>query len=177
MDKSNVNNATGFRKLKGMHIATVRHLAETNEAQVQLEAIGYQWPSEIGRCAGRDPLIAWRSPSEKLIISTRDEELKAALSALEPGKSETMVATNLSEAFSVHELFGSHIDNWMSHLVDALSIPTHINTCSRTRMADIPILLIRMKSDKMWLLSDSAIEHYVNSWLTFSFSGAFLKVK
>ena len=140
---------------------------------VRLREFGLSWPEGICAFAGDDPYVAWRSPTEKLLLSCRGEPLALALAALAPGKFDTLVSTELSDALSVHELIGPQIDEWMAHLVDALSIPTHAGMCKRGRMADAAVFLIRINYERLWLLSDSAIKPYVKDWLAFSFSGAF----
>lgn len=173
MVKTSLMKVPQYRELVGMHIASLRHLAESNDAQNRLESIGLPWPTEIGAFAGNDPLVAWRSPTEKLLLSSQPEPLKLALTEFAPGKYDTLVATELSEALSVHEVSGPHIDEWMAHLVDALAIPTRSGTCTRARMADVAVFLIRLEPEKLWLLSDSTIETYIQNWLEFSFNGAF----
>jgi hypothetical protein len=162
-----------FRELMGLCIASVRHLADSQDAQSRFREIGLSWPKEICAFTGNDPYVAWRSPTEKLLLSCWGEPLALALAALAPGKYDTLVATDLSDALSVYELSGPQIDEWMAHLVDALSIPSLPGMCMRGRMADVAVFLIRLETEKLWLVSDSTIKPYVKNWLEFSFNGAF----
>jgi sarcosine oxidase gamma subunit len=162
-----------FHELTGVRIASVQHLADSQDAQTRFEEIGLSWPLENCTFAGSDPCVAWRSPTEKLLLSCRGEALAVALAELSPGKHDTLVATDLSEALSVHQLSGPQIDEWMAHLVDALSIPSHPGMCKRGRMADVAVFLIRLDAEKLWLVSDSTIKPYIKNWLEFSFEGAF----
>jgi hypothetical protein len=40
-------------------------------------------------------------------------------------------------------------------------------------MVDIPVLLLRLRSDQLWLLADRTIAPYIRNWLTYSHEGAF----
>lgn len=175
MDKvlPNHNAVPGYRELTGIHIATVRHFPDDMKARVCLSDAGISWPTDIGAVVGADPYVAWKSPTEKLVLSTRGEPLFLPMGALAPGKFDTAVATILSESLSVHELSGQLIDEWLAHMVDALSIPASTGKCSGARMADVAVFLIRLDPERVWILSDSSIRPYIQNWLDFTFSGAF----
>ena len=163
----------GCREVSGLHIATLRHLPDDRAAAACVAALALPWPLDPGVLAGDDPYLAWRSPTECLLIGTDAQPVSHLLETLAPGRSETAMACEMAEALAVFELYGPKLDDWLCHLVDSLSIPRERGRSSRARMVDIPVLLLRLRSDQLWLLADRTIAPYIRNWLTYSHEGAF----
>lgn len=99
--------------------------------------------------------------------------LEALLTAMAPGQTDSAVAANLSDAMVAIEVHGPFIDRWMAHLVDYAVLPREPGFCARGRMADVAVLLLRLQTDRLWLIVDRPIAAYVENWLAFSYEGAF----
>ncbi len=163
----------GCRLLAGVSAVTVRHFPGDTSALSATQAAGLVWPDSPGRLTGEDPWTAWRSPQEMLLIGLRRGPLHAVLQSLAPGRSESAVALDLSEALAVFELHGPQIDDWLSHLVDALAIPRQSGCATRCRLADVPVLLLRPDPERVWLVADRPTAPYLGNWLAYAHQGAF----
>ncbi len=171
------SSAPGCRQLSGVTALTIRHFAGDSSARAAVLAQGLNWPELALSVSGQDPYLAWRSPQETLALGLRGEPLHALLAALAPGRSETAVAIDLSESLAVFELHGVQLDAWLSHLVDALSIPRQTGQCTRCRLADIAVLLLRLDPERVWLVADRPVAPYLSNWLSYSHQAAFEAVR
>ncbi len=165
--------APGCRQLSGISVATIRHFGGDSSAREAVQAQGLEWSEVPGSLTGHDPWLAWRNPQETLALSLHPQALHSVRDALAPGRSETAVAIDLSESLAVFELHGALLDDWLSHLVDALAIPRQSGQVWRCRLADIPVLLLRLDPERVWLVADRPIAPYLSNWLLYSHEGAF----
>lgn len=163
----------GAREITGLQVCSVRYLPGDSTASKAVAALGMAWSEVPGKLVGNDPFLAWRSPRESLLLSSSREPISQMLQALAPGQSASAIAIDMSEAFAVFELHGPQIDVWLSHLVDAMSVPREAGQSSRARLADVAVFLLRMASDRLWMLADRSISPYIGNWLAFSHEGAF----
>ena len=163
----------GSRLLSRVCAVAVRHFPGDASAQRAAQAADLEWPDKPGLLTGDDPWMVWRSPQEMLLIGLRQEPVHAVLQSLAPGRSDCAVALDLSEALAVFELHGPQIDDWLSHLVDALAIPRQSNSVTRCRMADVPVLLLRLDLERAWLVADRPTAPYVGNWLAYAHEAAF----
>jgi hypothetical protein len=163
----------GCQLLAGVSAVTVRHFPGDTSAQAAAQAAGLSWPGTPGLFTGDDPWMAWRSPHETIVIGSRSAPLQALLQSLAPGRSDTAVALDLSEALAVYQLHGPLLDDWLSHLVDALAIPRQAGRATRCRLADVPVLLLRLDPERVWLVADRPIAPYLGNWLAYAHEGAF----
>lgn len=163
----------GYRALQGLTTISVRHFAQDVSAHYAFESLDLTWPALPGMLGGSDPWLVWRSPDEILAIGTPSATLGALMSALQAGRSETACAIELSEGLAVYELYGSNIDAWLGHLVDAAAIPSMTGSSARCRLADVPAMLLRTGADRLWLIVERTVGPYVEDWLHYSHEGAF----
>jgi sarcosine oxidase gamma subunit len=163
----------GYRQLTGITAVTVRHFAGDNSAHDAVLAQGMAWSDTAGMLTGQDPYLAWRSPQERIALGQQAQPLHALLASLAPGRSDTAVALDVSEALTVFELQGARLDAWLAHLVDAISIPRQSGQCTRCRLADIPVLLLRLDPERVWLVADRPVAPYLSNWLSYSHEAAF----
>lgn len=163
----------GCRQLSGFTALTIRHFAGDRSASEAVLAQGLIWPNEPGALAGQDPWLAWRSPQEIMALGFQSAPLHALLHVLAPGRSETAMAVDVSQAFAVFELHGPLLDAWLSHLVDAATIPRQAGRACRCRLVDVPVLLLRLSPEHVYLVADRPITPYLGNWLAYSHSGAF----
>jgi len=163
----------GCRQLSGFTALTIRHFAGDRSASAAVQAQGLIWPGVPGALTGQDPWLAWRSPQETLALGFQSAALHALLQALAPGRSETAVAVDASQALAVFDLHGPLLDAWLSHLVDAAAIPRQPGRVCRCRLADVPVLLLRLDPERLCLIADRPIAPYLGNWLAYSHTGAF----
>jgi hypothetical protein len=154
-------------------VLSVRMLADDTAAPQALERAGLPWVNVPGEWAGSDPFVVWRSPHERLVLGRRSEVLQAVRQALVPGLQASALAVDLSEAMAVTELLGPALDDWLAHLVDAHAIPRQPGLASGCRMADVPVLLLRLRADCVWLAVERPLLPHINHWLAFAHYGAF----
>lgn len=163
----------GCSQLSGFTALTIRYFAGDRSASEAVQARDLIWPSVPGELTGHDPWLAWRSPQETLALGFQSAPLHALLHALAPGRSETAMAVDVSQALAVFELHGPLLDAWLSHLVDAAAIPRQAGRVCRCRLADIPVLVLRLDPERVYLVADRTIAPYLSNWLAYSHSGAF----
>lgn len=161
------------RQLSGVSLLTVRHEDGEASARKAVQDLGLVWPATHGQVTGRGPWLARVRPDETIFLAMSAAHCHALLQALSPGRSETAMAADLSEALTVHELVGRGIDGWLARVVDASAIPREPGRITRCRFADMPAYLLRHASDRLWLLADWSITDYVESWLAYARQGAF----
>lgn len=163
----------GFVRLSGLTVITLRHLAGDTSARAAVQDQGLPWCEAPGELTGSGPWLAWRSPRETLALGFDATLLPALLQALAPGRSESAVAVDLSQALAVFELQGARIDEWLAHLVDASSIPRQAGRAARCRMMDVAVFLLRLDANRLLLLVDRPVAAYVENWLAYAHEGAF----
>ena len=166
----------GCRQLSGFTAVTIRYFAGDRSASEAVQAQGLIWPNVPGELSGHDPWLAWRSPQETLALGFQSDALNALhalLQALAPGRSESALAVDVSQALAVFELHGPLLDAWLAHLVDAAAIPRQAGRVCRCRLADVAVLLLRLDPERVYLVADRPIAPYLGNWLAYSHSGAF----
>lgn len=163
----------GCRRVRGLTALTIRHFAGDTQAADAVRAQGLAWSNVPGDVTGNDPWLAWRGPQETMALGSSEKQLDAIRDALAPGKCESAMAADLSDALAVFELHGPRLDDWLAHLVDATAIPREPGRCSRARLADAAVLLLRLEPKRLLLVVDRPIHGYLENWLAFSHDGAF----
>ena len=74
-------------------------------------------------------------------------------------------AIEVSDGVLGLELHGSQVDELLRRLVDSHSLPGPPGSAVRARLADIAVVLVRQRSDTVWLLADRSDAHYLSNWL------------
>jgi sarcosine oxidase gamma subunit len=166
----------GCRRVRGLTAITIRHFPGDASAAEAVRTQGLVWSNLPGELSGSEPWLAWRSPNETIALGFTAAPIQAVLAALAPGRSASAMAANLSDALAVFELHGPRIDEWLAHLVDASSIPRDPGRCSRSRLADAAVMLLRLQADRLWLVVDGPVATYLENWLAFSHEGAFAPI-
>jgi sarcosine oxidase gamma subunit len=167
----------GCRRLGGFGALTIHRDAADTSAGQALAAHGLAGPGTpgpfAGACTDADPLIAWRSPHEWLMLSLQPARCAPVLAALAAGRSATAFAAELSDALVLYELHGPQLDAWLSRLVDAQAVPRTAGGASPCRLADVSVLLLRLQADRLWLAADRTLAPYLDEWLAYAHAGAF----
>jgi heterotetrameric sarcosine oxidase gamma subunit len=169
--------------LEGLRVLTLCHAQHGVSVREALASLGLPWPQHVGDIHGdragdqctAATLLVRRHPEEILMIGQGEAAatLEALAAALAPGQHSDAVVIDLSHGNTVIALEGPQLDAWMSHLVDAQALPTHSGRASHTRLADVPVALLRLAPERLWLLADRAVSPYIANWLAFSHQGAF----
>jgi len=163
----------GWRIVCEFAAVTIRHFPGDTCARDAAQQLGLAWSDAPGRLTGADPWLAWRSPQETIAFGLGRGRPQRLLELLAPGRSESAVAMDLSESLGVIELHGSRLDEWLARLVDAMSIPREAGRCTRARMAEAAVLLLRLENDRIWMVLDRSIRAYAENWLAYAHEGAF----
>lgn len=163
----------GSRVVSGCAVVTIRHFPGDTSARDAVRQLGLAWPGDPGELTGSDPWLAWRSPQESIAFGLERDRPQRLLERLAPGRSESAVAIDLSEALGIVELHGPRLDEWLAHLVDASSIPRRPGRATRARMAEAAVLLLRLADERLWLMLDRPILAYAENWLAWAHEGAF----
>jgi sarcosine oxidase gamma subunit len=163
----------GCRLLERFEALTIRHFPGDVSARAAVEATGLPWSDVPGRLLGDDPYLAWCAPQELLAAGLHASPLRSLREALKPGRSDTAMAVDISDAMAAFELAGPRLDAWLCRLVDNMAIPKEAGRATRCRFADAAALLMRLETDRLWLVVDHAIAPYVRQWLAFAHEGAF----
>jgi len=122
----------GWRVVSDVAAIAIRHFPGDTSACDAVRQVGLGWADLPGELIGTDPWLAWRSPQESIAFGLERERLQPLLERLAPGRSDSAVAMDLSDALGVIELHGSRLDEWLARLVDAMSVPRRPGRCART---------------------------------------------
>lgn len=158
----------GFRVLSGVAAVSIRFLAGDTSARAAVEAQGLPWVQSPGEMTGTDPFVCWRAPQELLAIGLNAAPLHALLARLAAGQHDLALAIDMSEALTVFELHGPQLDRWLVRVVDATAVPRGAGTMSRSRLADVPVLLLHKAVDSVWLVAERPLAPYIADWLEYS---------
>lgn len=160
-------------RVDGITVVSLRSLSGDTAAQKAVHDAGLTWVDVPGDFAGLDPVVAWSAPRELLLLGRQAAPLHRLLADLAPGRSESALVVDLSEAMAVIELRSPLVDQWFARLVDASAIPREPGRCSRCRLADISVMLLRLDAHRVWLVVDQPLLPYVTEWLAYSRVGLF----
>lgn len=161
-----------WQLLAGMGAVAVHHLADDESAARALAQIGLAAPGS-GRCSGEGYIVAWHSPKVWLVLGQAGATLQALCDTLGPGGSDHALAVDVSDAVTLLELRGAGLQPWLARLIDADALPAAAGACVRCRFMDIPVLLLRLAEDIIWLAVDHPLLPYVQDWLDYSHINAF----
>lgn len=163
------------RRVDGLRVLSLRHAAGSAALAVALQAQGLAVPAATGDVTAAPGGLhaVRRQPEETIVVGADAQGADALLAALAPAPGRDAQALDLSHGLAVIALEGPRIDEWLSHLVDALAIPYERARATRTRLGDVAVLLLRLESDCCWLVADRSLMPYLANWLGFAHEGAF----
>lgn len=163
----------GWRPLDGFRAVGLHAWPGDTAARDAVRQAGLPWADAPGTLAGTDPVVAWRSPREWLLVGRTVEPLQRLLADLAPGRHDLAIAVDQTEALAVLDLHGPALDAWLARLADAAGLPSVPGHASRCRLADMPALLLRLADDRLWLVVDRPRLAHVRDWLAHAHEGAF----
>lgn len=162
----------GCSLLAGAGVAVIHQIGGGNQAADTVRELGMPWPAGPLELVGDDRCrLAWRSPTETVVIARDPASLRPLLTVLEPGRDGLAFALEVSEAMAVVELTGVRLDEWLARLVDASAIPRDPGSASPARFADVSVHLLRLGADRAWLLAERPLLPYVQDWLEYARDG------
>ena len=152
------------REVETLVVIALRHLPEADAALVTaLRAVGISAAPVPGQVLGHNPWAIWRSPSEIILLATHREHADAAVAAMVD--TSLACAVDQSDGVFALELQGPQLDDLLLRLVDSRSLPLSPRTASRARVADIAVTLVRLESDRLWMLAERPQADYLMNWL------------
>ena len=157
----------------GLTAIKLSHFGGDTSLHAALHSLGVAFSPTPGALSGNGPWLVWLNPREALALGQDAAPLRKLLAALAPGRSETAMALDISDSLATFELEGPCLEDWLSHVVDASAIPPETGLATRCRMVDVPVMLLRPKHDRFWLVVDRPLAPYLDDWLTYAHGGAF----
>lgn len=159
--------------LEPLQVLSLRHLPGGASIIVDaLESIGLTLPSGPGEFSGVDPasvpIVLWRSPSEYLLINTQPSRITPDLQSKFNFPEGLSQALDISDGCIVFEARGSLLEGLMQRLVDASAIVLSSGQCARTRIGEIPVMVVRIAAQRAWFLIDRTSDHYFAEWITYA---------
>jgi sarcosine oxidase gamma subunit len=152
--------------VEGLRVLALRYLAGGVAAiDVVLAGHGLALMTRPGGCKGADPWLAWISPTESLLLTSRHAVADGVLRELAPGRAALACALDQSGGCLVFELLGAHVGNVLPRLLDVSAIPQRAGQGSRARLMDISVLVIRLEPDRVLLVVDRMHGLYAAQWL------------
>jgi heterotetrameric sarcosine oxidase gamma subunit len=148
----------------GLHMASLRHFSAAPLAALLQETTGARLPANQQACqgAGGEVTLAWRSPSEILLLSGAAQVLQRLGAKLE-GSSEACLV-DLSAAFKVVRLAGPRISDLLCRLGGTGVIPK-VGAAHRGRLCDVPVLAVSVCEAETWLVLERVFLPHVLGWI------------
>lgn len=149
---------------QGLHMASLRHFAAAPLAALLLETTGAGLPRPQQACQGADAQVtlAWRSPSETLVLSGAVEVLQQLAEKLKASDEACLV--DLSAAFKIVRLCGPRGSDLLCRLGGTGLIP-NVGEAHRGRLCDVAVLAVSVCEGETWLVLDRAYLPHVLGWI------------
>ena len=125
-----------------------------------------------GQFSGTDPFVLWSKPAEWLLIGTSDALADRALRELAPRRHPTACAIDQTAGVVALELEGGAVEAVLSRLVDPRAIPREPGRGTRARLGDIAVTMLRVASERTWLIAERSVEAYLVDWLRYAATNA-----
>jgi heterotetrameric sarcosine oxidase gamma subunit len=159
--------AMQFRVVPGVRVLSLRHLAGGTAAiEAALTAHALTPLPEPGVFRGTDPWLVWAGPAEFLLLTTTKAVADGVQQALAPGREALACVLDQSAACLVLELKGHRVAAVLLHLLDANAVPKLVGECIRTRLMDVGAVVVRLDTDRVWLVVDRVHCVYATQWIT-----------
>lgn len=142
--------------------AALRYFSGDGEFAATLAAAGAALPATGAAYATRGLVLAWRSPTETLVLAHTPQplaNLKAALANVTGG-----CFVELTGALSVVRLAGGRIEDLLCRLGSSASLPRE-GESRRSRMADVAVLALCVQQDEVRLVLDRTYQPHLLGWI------------
>jgi heterotetrameric sarcosine oxidase gamma subunit len=159
--------ACAVRVVPGLRVLSLRYLADgAAEVHEAVVAHGLTQLPEPGTFRGADPCLVWTGPAEFLLLTTSIAVAAGVQEALTPGGEALACALDQSAGCLVLELMGHGAADVLLHLLDVNAVPRQAGEGTRARLADIGSVVLRLHTDRVWLVIDRAHGVYALRWIT-----------
>lgn len=140
-----------------------RHVGTLEDVRVRDLAL----PLAPGRCAGDDPAILWVAPDAWLLVAESSDDATLARDARAALGDRTGAAVDVSDALVTLELAGPALPTLLARGtgVDPASAALAPGRCTRTRFAQLAVLLRPRGTDRMELVVDRGPAAWLRDWL------------
>ncbi|MBS0376927.1 MAG: hypothetical protein JSS29_00465 [Proteobacteria bacterium] len=147
----------------GLPVLSLRYFdAEGEFAAAAARAAGVPLPGP-GHVVRSGPFImAWRSPTETLCLAAQEAALAFIEQALadHPGG----CTVELTGALSAVHLEGVRLDDVVSRLGGLAGAPA-VGATARARLADVPVLVLRLETEGASLLVERPLAEHLEGWI------------
>lgn len=157
------------RLVEPLQVLALRSLPGGAEAVASAVAItGVDSLPHTGCFVGSDPMVLWRSPGELMFISTSASAANTVLRTLPAASHALAYSIDRSAGTITFSLQGPAVDEVLHRLIDASAVPRSVGQGTRTRMADIAVVVMRVAPDCVWLIADRTNDHYLAHWIAYA---------
>jgi heterotetrameric sarcosine oxidase gamma subunit len=121
----------------------------------------------VGRCAGDDPLVLGLAPDGWLLISSDVDGAALCEAARHAARDVVAAAVDVSHALVTLELTGASVRSLLARGTGLDLAPDAFATgqCTRTRLAQLPVVLRPAGVDCIELIVDGAAAGWLCDWL------------
>jgi heterotetrameric sarcosine oxidase gamma subunit len=131
----------------------------------KLRIAGQPLPEAMNSGSGDDPVIARIAPDTWLLVSGQ-QEAAGLMEAVRAGCArQSFAATDLSDAHATIAVEGPRAIELLARGCGLDMASLAAEACTRTRFAQLPIVLRRAAGDRYELIVDSAAVRYLFDWL------------
>lgn len=123
---------------------------------------------DTGCFVGSDPMVVWRNPGELLFICTSASAANTVLRTLPAASHALAYSIDRSAGTITFSVQGPAVDDVLHRLMDASAVPHSVGQGTRTRMADIAVIVMRIAPDCVWLIADRTNDHYLAHWIAYT---------
>ena len=153
------------RSEPGVHVATLRYFESGGSFALAAQAAtGLPLPAvqQAVESAGAELTLAWRSPTETLLLSSsagRLSQLEAALAHTAGG-----CLLNLTGGLTLLRVTGERIAELLCRLGGTACVPG-LGEARRSRLADVPVLALAVRHGETLLLVDRGYAAHLTGWI------------
>jgi heterotetrameric sarcosine oxidase gamma subunit len=148
-----------------MHVATLRYFESGGAfARAVQAATGVPLPAvqRALEAEGGELTLAWRSPTETLLLSSsagRLSQLEEALAHTGEG-----CLLNVTGGLTLLRVTGERIADLLCRLGGAACVPA-VGEARRSRLADVPVLALAVREGEALLLVDRGYAAHLTAWI------------
>jgi heterotetrameric sarcosine oxidase gamma subunit len=154
-----------------LHAATLRYFDAAGPFAVAVAGVtGTPLPAPLTATAlpedalpGPGLVLAWLRPTETLVLS----EARAPLAELRERLADAAGGhvVDLTGGLRVMRLRGARVEELLSRLGGGGSATPGLNEARRGRLADVPVLVVRVRPEETLLVVDRAYAQHLRGWI------------
>lgn len=162
-----IDDTFRFAVLPPRTILSLRLSAKALKKAADIRIAGRSLPQTVNSWSGDDPVICRVGPDTWLLISSLHEAVELEDAIRTGCKGSSCAVTDVSDANVTLTLEGPRAAAVLARGCGLdLSTKAFItNACSRTRLAQLPVLLRRTTHERFELVVDRAVARFVFNWV------------